>query len=314
MRRQLALALGDLEPAERMALVSDLWAQVRAQAAPIEEFLDLVAHMHDETDHFVLGELVNRLSAIEHRHLSDTDRPSFQHFVAGLFTGAADRLGWQPAAGSDQSDETRLQRAALLRATVILARVPQAIAQAEQRFAHPGGVDPNLLDVVVMAAARSADADRFEDLRKRSQAEADPAAKRRYLHALARAEAPALTTQAVALALTPDVPMQDFTSYLGVLLGNPATRDQALALVVNRWDEVRAKADSPMLLRRLIEALGGLPSRQHLQIVETFIAQHPIDGAKQATAQTLERMRMEVALRERLMPQVSAWLRAHAKT
>ena len=309
LRQQLAAAFAELEPAERMGLISDQWAQVRAQAAPIDAFLDLVAAVRDESDHFVLDELVNRLSVIEHRHLDEGDRPRFQAFVAGLFSAAADRLGWHGSDGDAEDDESRLRRATLLRATVLLARVPEAIQQAEQRFVNPNGVDPNLLDVVVTAAARTADAARFEDLRSRSQTESDPAAKRRYLHALGRVEDLTLTARAVELALAPDVPMQDFTSYLNVLLGNPVTRDQALALIVDRWDAVRAKADSPMLLRRLVEALGVLPSRPHLDVVERFITLHPIESAKQATAQTLERMRMDVTLRERLMPQVAAWLR-----
>ncbi|HXI60302.1 MAG TPA: M1 family aminopeptidase, partial [Polyangia bacterium] len=309
LRRHLAASFADLAPEERMALISDQWAQVRAQAAPVEEFLDLVAHIRDEPDHFVLDELVNRLSVIEHRLLADQDRPRFQQFVGGLFSPAAERLGWQSSGGGTDDDETRLRRAALLRATVLLARQSGAIAEAEQRFVKPAGVDPNLLDVVVTAAARTADRARFEELRRRSQTEADPAAKRRYLHALGRVEDPALTATAVELALTPDVPMQDFTSYLNVLLGNPVTRDQALALVVDRWEAVRAKADSPMLLRRLVEALGVLPTRQHLDVVEQFLGAHPIDSARQATAQTLERMRMDVTLRERLMPAVAAWLR-----
>ena len=87
---------------------------------------------------------------------------------------------------------------------------------------------------------------------------------------------------------------------------------RAWQLVRTRFDEVRAKADSPMLLRRLVEALSALPERRHLDEIVTFLEQHPIDGAKQATAQTLERLRMDVALRERLVPQVSAWLRARA--
>ena len=42
--------------------------------------------------------------------------------------------------------------------------------------------------------------------------------------------------------------------------------------------------------------------------IKVFLANHPIDGAKQATAQTLERLTMDVALRERLVPAVAAWL------
>jgi puromycin-sensitive aminopeptidase len=75
---------------------------------------------------------------------------------------------------------------------------------------------------------------------------------------------------------------------------------------------VKKKADSPMLLRRLVESLGALPERQHLEQIERFFAAHPIEGARQAIAQTLERLRMDVALRERLVRETAAWLRAHA--
>jgi puromycin-sensitive aminopeptidase len=64
-----------------------------------------------------------------------------------------------------------------------------------------------------------------------------------------------------------------------------------------------------MLSRRLVESLANLPEPEQLKEVEAFLAAHPIDSAKQAIAQTLERMRADVALRERLMPQVSAWLK-----
>jgi puromycin-sensitive aminopeptidase len=41
-----------------------------------------------------------------------------------------------------------------------------------------------------------------------------------------------------------------------------------------------------------------------------FLEAHPIDGAKQAIAQTLERMQMDATLRDRILPRISAWLRA----
>jgi puromycin-sensitive aminopeptidase len=237
--------------------------------------------------------------------------------VRGLLGARAAKLGWG-APGVTEDDETRLRRAALLRALVLLARDPAAVAEAARRLPPPIGapvvdpVDPNLLDVVVTAAARGADEAVFEELRRRAREETDPAAKRRYLHALARVEAPALATRAVALSLGDDIPMQDFTSFLSVLLSNRATREEAWRLVQTRFAEVRVKADSPMLLRRLVEALAALPERRHLDEIVTFLEAHPIDGAKQATAQTLERLRMDVALRERIVPEVSAWLRARA--
>jgi puromycin-sensitive aminopeptidase len=314
---RLVSAIDELGPEERLGLVSDQWALVRAGQAEVAGFLDLVSGLGGENDHVVLEEILTRLSVIEHRHVTDGDRARLHDFVAELFAASAARLGWQPAAGASEDDETRLRRSALLRARILLARVPGAIAEAQQRFtdhveAGSRGLDPNLLDVVVTAAARAADEARFERLRRRVQTETDPAAKRRFLHALARVETPALVTRSVELAMAEEVPMQDFTSYLGVLLGNRAAREAAWTLIRTRWEAVRAKADSPMLIRRLIEALSVLPERRHFEDVEAFLNAHPIEGAKQATAQTLERLRMDIALRERLLPQVGRWLSARA--
>ncbi len=305
-------AVGELRPAERVALLSDSWALVRAGEAPISGFLDLVASLRHETDHVVLDELVGRLSLIEHRFLAEADRGRFAAFVGDLFGDAAQALGWG-GAGAGEDDETRLRRAVLLRALVLLARDPAQVAEAEARLPGAGAaaeLDPNLLDTVVTAAARNADEARFEDLRTRARADADPAAKRRYLHALARVESPGLAARAVELALSDDVPMQDFSSYVGVLLGNRATREAAFRLVRDRWTETRAKADSPMILRRLVEGLGALPERRHADEVKAFLAAHPIEGARQAIAQTLERMQMDSDLRDRLLGPVGAWLRA----
>ncbi len=42
---RLLPAVGELRPAERIVLISDQWALVRANQAPIERFLDLVASL-----------------------------------------------------------------------------------------------------------------------------------------------------------------------------------------------------------------------------------------------------------------------------
>ena len=70
-----ARAVGELRPAERMALVSDQWALVRADAgADRARSSTWSASLRDEEDHVVLDEIVSRLAIIEHRHLADGDR------------------------------------------------------------------------------------------------------------------------------------------------------------------------------------------------------------------------------------------------
>jgi puromycin-sensitive aminopeptidase len=312
--KRLVSALPELRPEERMSLVSDQWALVRAGTVKLDALLTLLAGLADEEDHTVLDEVVGRLSWLEHRAVSDADRPRLQAFIRGLFARAGKELGWEPAAG--ESDERRLRRAAVLRALALVGRDPAAVDAAAERFKRhlrePQALDPNLLDIVVAAAARNADEQRFEELRKRAASELDPAAKRRYLHALALVENAQLQQRAVDLALDPFVQMQDFASYLGTLLANRATRDAAWRLMQQRWSEVRKKGDSPMILRRLIEALGSLPERRHLEEVERFLASQELTPARQAVAQTLERLRADVALRERLLPELSASITARS--
>ena len=308
--RRLISALPRLAPEERMALVSDQWALVRSGATAIDGFLHLLAGLHAEEDHVVLDEVVGRLGYLEHRAVAEQDRPAFQGWVRAQFAGAGADLDWEVRDGED--DERRLRRAAVQRAMALVARDPETIAAALLRFDRllaKRPVDPNLLDIVVAVAARTADEKRFETLQSMASTELDPAAKRRYLHSLAAVENPLLLERAVELALDPFVQMQDFASYLGALLANRATRELAWKLIQTRWAEVRKKGDSPMILRRLVEALGSLPERAHLAAVEKFLASPDLLPARQAVAQTLERLRMDVALREKLLPEVAAFLR-----
>lgn len=63
-----------------------------------------------------------------------------------------------------------------------------------------------------------------------------------------------------------------------------------------------------MLVRRTVEGMGALVTRTQLEEVEAFLAANPMEEARQAVAQTIERLRQDVALRERALPAVARWL------
>ena len=112
------------------------------------------------------------------------------------------------------------------------------------------------------------------------------------------------------MALDPAVPLQDFASFVHGLLANRVAREGSWKLLRDRWSAVIEKtAQAPMLLRRVVEALGNLRERRHLDEARAFLEAHPVPEAQQAVAQTLERLTQDVALRERLVPEVSVWLR-----
>ena len=109
-----------------------------------------------------------------------------------------------------------------------------------------------------------------------------------------------------------EVPLQDAASYLGALLGNRTAPRCLLGRGSGPdWDEVEKRVGgAPMLLRRVVEAVGQLLARRHLEEATAFFAEHPVAAARQAIAQTLERMRQDVELWERAEPAVARWLEA----
>jgi len=310
----LARHVARLAPAERIGLIADEWALVRSGVREVGAFLDLVAAFGDEQHYAVLDELVGRLAGIEARLLDAGVRARFQRFVARLLGPALAAAGWDATQGED--DPSLLRRAALVRALGVVARESRVVEEGSTRLdrfmaGDRAALEPNLHDAAVVMASRAGDARRFDALRARFPVEPDPAFQRRYLVGLALFEDPTLAARAQEMAFGDEVPLQDSASFMGALLANRAARDPFWRSLRERWDAVLKRVGgAPMLLRRVVEAVAQLPERRHLDEAGAFFAAHPIPAAKQAIAQTLERMRQDVALWERAERAVGKWLEA----
>jgi puromycin-sensitive aminopeptidase len=308
----LVRALPRLATSERISLLSDEWALVRAGAREVPAFLDLCAGFGGEEDHAVLDELVGRLAFVDHRLVADPDRPALARFVGSLLAPQLAATGWD--AGAGEPDVQRLRRAAAVRALGLVARDPAVVAEARARLdrwiaGDKGALEANLHDAAVTLVARGGDAARFEALRALFKGETDPTFRRRWLLALASFEDPVLAARGIDLAFGEEVPLQDTSSFVATLLANRTAREPFWARLRADWEVLHARLRAaPMLMRRVVEAMGALVERRHLEEVEAFLAAHPLDEARQATAQTLERMRQDVALRERTQAALGAWL------
>ncbi|WP_338863241.1 M1 family metallopeptidase [Myxococcus stipitatus] len=309
----LAANLHALAPAERISLLADQWSLVRSGRASVADLLDLAARFGDEEDDSVLDELVGRLAYVEGRLVDDQDQAHLRAWVERLLGPGLKKLGWQAAAG--ESDAVKLRRAALVRAVGGLARSPDALAEVRPRVARMlkgerDALEPNLLDAAVAMVARAGDAALFDTFLQRMPGEPDPATQRRYLMALTAFEEPALAARAQDLLFSDTVKTQDVAGFVSGLLANRTGRDAWWARMRKQWKDVITRTGgAPMLLRRIVESLGMLRTREDLEAVKALLKEHPVSEAQQATAQTLERLAQDVELRERCGPEVSAWLK-----
>jgi puromycin-sensitive aminopeptidase len=301
-----------LASSERIALLSDEWALVRAEEREIAAYLDLSSRFGAEEDYAVLDEVVGRLAAVEYRLVADPDRPALQRFVGALFKSQLAATGWDAA--PDEPDPRRLRRAAAVRALGLVAREPSVMAEARDRLdrwiaGDRGGLEPNLHEAAVALVARDGDAARFDAFLALFVKETDPTFRRRYLLALASFEDPALAARGVDFAFSDEVPLQDTASFIATMLANRSAREVGWARLRSKWGALHSRlAAAPMLMRRVVEAIGALVERRHLEAAEAFLAAHPLEEARQAIAQTLERLRQDVVLRERTQGAIGRWL------
>ena len=308
----LASDLMSLQPAERIALLADQWALVRSNEREIGSLLELIGAFSDEEDYAALDELVARLSSIDYRLVSDADAPALRRLTRDLFRDRLSRVGWE--AKPDEPGDVRQRRAALTRAVAVIGRDEDAARELRSRLdrvlaGQKDALEANLHDAAVVASARTGDAALFERFLEAFKAETDPSFKRRYLQALTYFEDPAIAKRAMDLAFTNTVPLQDFAGFVSGLLTNHTARDTFWHTLRDRWSDIEQKSSgAPMIYRRVVESLGSLRERAQLEEVRKHLEAHPVEAAKQAARQTLERLDQDVALRERCVPQVSAWL------
>jgi aminopeptidase N/puromycin-sensitive aminopeptidase len=89
----------NLKPEERISLVTNEWALVRAGSHSVPDFLSLASSLKNERDTYVLSEVIDRVQFIGRYLVTDQDRPEFQQWVRGFFKPVLNDIGMQPKSG-----------------------------------------------------------------------------------------------------------------------------------------------------------------------------------------------------------------------
>jgi puromycin-sensitive aminopeptidase len=302
--------LSTLGAVERLALVGDQWALVRADRATVETFLDLADALGDEPDHDVLDGVAGALAVIDEQVVepAGAEQEALRAWIARRFGPALAEAGWEAA--EDEPDEARLRRAALLRLVGGVGEAPDVLAEARRRLdaylVDRGSLEPNLAEPVVALAARVGNSAVYDRYREVAAAARTPQEQRRFLLNLASFRVPDCVQHTLDALLTPEIPTQDVAFLLMRLFGNPAGRAAAWAFLRRRWTALR-KRIPPLMLARLVDATPALRTQRHAREVRAFFRAHPLPEASRAVRQALERFRLNAELRRRTAPHVKRW-------
>ncbi|HEX4978906.1 MAG TPA: M1 family metallopeptidase [Acidimicrobiales bacterium] len=293
------LAAADLDPVERFNLVSDTWATVWAGIAPMEDFVELVRLFPDEDDPTVWAAILGPLRAVSSM-VDDGGSAAVASFVRSLVRPAFDRVGWR--ARGDEGEKVPTLRAQLLAALGTFGADEEVRAEArrlhERHLAERGAVDADLVPALVAIVAETGGEADFTAMLDRYRNAATPQEVVRYLYSLARFPHEALVRRALELAASDEVRTQNAPYLVNEALGNPHANAVAWEWLTEHWDELLARFPDNSHAR-MIENVSTLHTPGLAGAVRSFLEAHPLKAGGRTVEQTLERLDVNVAFRER---------------
>jgi aminopeptidase N len=298
-----------LTPTERISLIGDEWAQLRANKASAGEFLDLAAAVKDDPNAEVVSSALDGVDAIYTRiAATPQEKDALALWIRRNFGPAYAKLG--PPSPGDSSD-TRELRARLFAVLGINGKDPEVLAQAheisEKFVTNPSSVDPTLGETALAVAARNGDATLFNELQKIYETSTNPEVQISALRLLARFEEPALVQRSLDYAVSGKVRNQDAAIQLAISLRGENTRELAWDYVQSHWDKVQAQLTTEMG-GILVGSTASFCTAQARDNVENFFATHKVAAANVSLKHAVEGINGCIELRSLQEPQFKSWL------
>jgi puromycin-sensitive aminopeptidase len=288
-----------LVPIERYGLVDDTWASVVSGYTSTEAFLAFARGFKDETALDVWTVLCGCLAQLE-RLLEGQARQRYHGILRDLYRPALARLGWAP--GPDDTSRTRELRGLLVRSLAVSAQDEEMLARCRDLHAQylrdSTNVEPNLAAAAAAAVASVGTREDYTRFVHRSKNAATPQEERRYQSLLASFPGADEMASTLQMTLNGDVRTQDAPYLLAQCMRNRDHGPQAWQFVRDHWETILQAYPNNAIVRML----DGIKSLSHPDIaadIEAFFEHHNVPRGELTLQQHLEKLRVNVALRER---------------
>ena len=282
---------------ERIGLLGDVGALVRAGKLPIADALTLAAQLANDRERGVVdGTMDLAFQARVLDLVGEPQRKSWAHFVRATWGERLEKLGLRPRAGDD--DDTRLLRPRLITFLANLgedeALRKEARALALAWLSDRKAIDPELVSAVLTAAAFGGDGALFEayvtEAKKPTTARID---RTRILAAVGAFRDPDVAQRAEMLLISPDFDLRESRPIVLGQLGAPSLRQMAYDFVKTNLDALTTNL-SPRLAATWGMAVMGFCDETHAHEAEQFFNGRTtrLVGGPRILAQAVETVRV----------------------
>jgi puromycin-sensitive aminopeptidase len=267
--------------------------------APVEDFIELVRLFGDERDPTVWQAVLAPFGLFS-RLLPESARGGLEQFVRSLLRPAFERLGWRATDGEGEKVPT-------LRATVIhtlgtIGGDDDVRAEAARLHAayleDRNAVDPDVVPALVGIVSNNGGEGEYTAFLDRFRNGATPQEVVRYLMALADFRHEPLVRRTLDLVLSGEVRTQNAPYLLNAALANRWHGPLVWEWMKAHWEDLQARFPDNSHAR-MVENVSALHEPSVAADVRSFLEAHPVKAGQRTVEQTLERLDVNVAFRQR---------------
>jgi len=295
---------------ERIGLLGDQYALMRAGKGSVADFLDLVLALKSDPDAPVLESALGKTGSIANVAATPEDATRLDALLLRELGPVYQSLG-KPS--RTEPYNTQARRTTLF-SVLGNAGDPNVLADArvltDEVFSGKKPLDPALTDAAIVVSARNGDAALYDKLQNVAENATDPGLKSDALFTLARFQAPILVVRTLDYASSGKVRNQDSWILFSILLQQPRTREIAWQYIQQHWPAVSAQFTTNSGVR-VVSATGSFCTAAQHDEVQAFFATHHVDAAERTLAKALDSIDDCVRRRAVQQPQFHLWLVGH---
>lgn len=288
-----------LQPIERYGLVDDTWASVMSGHTSTVEFLEFAKGFNSETDLDVWTVLSACLSQLD-RLLEGEARTRYQAVLRDLYGAALSRLGWDPQ--PDDASRTLELRGLLIRSLTVSGQDAESLEKCRELHRNylqdRASVEPNIASAVATAVASAGTQDDYATFIARFKAATTPQEERRYQTLLAAFPGESEIATTLEMTLNGEIRTQDAPYLVAQCMRNRERGVQAWRFVQENWEQMlNAYPDNAIV--RMLDGFKSLSYADVASEIEAFFQSHNVPQGELTLQQHLEKLRVNVAWRER---------------
>ena len=310
-RAALVRGLSPIAEGDRLNLFHDSWALVTAGRLPLSGYFEFargptVASMP------LVEQIVSVLGELDFLARGRPERDRLHEGAHDFLRRALMELGW--AAKPSESPLAAPLRARLIRTLAVFGdeTVQRDSRRRFEKFlTAPDSLSGDLRGAVLAVVGRTADDATYAQLHELAKRETSTEQKRLLYGALAGSLNPQHAAKTLALSITDELVPQSATRLVNQVASDGEHPEAAWAFAKANLNVLTAKLSSMRAndyVPGIFRAFSDAPRADEL---ETFAKLHLPPDSAQPVARAADEIRFKAGLKERILPELDAWVREH---